>query len=378
MLPSLHRLPQPASTAAPRTRSMTKNDDFYDNYYAKLPDPMRKALLPETLQDLPEDIKKTILTLIEGNPVDLCFSGLQRACANAMRQRVPNVTLQSACNEQFWRLCRTGIDDPNDAQQMAVPYVCNFDIQNFYDSGEIVYNAGGDYNPYDTTGWNDAEHWYRWVRQFGLFCAIEHGTPQLTDDERMDALQALRLFGDSRLTHILPATFRRIAAVDIDKLPDSITRIGGRAFQGCTGIWRMRLPDALQSIGHAAFTDCTNLRRIHLPDGLVDIDVWAFADCTSLKEIALPPAVIDVSEHLFDGCTSLERVYLSPQTRSFGADAFANCTALRGVVLPDSVRHLQYNTFRNCHPDLMLVYEGVAYRANDPNGVYPRVMRQRS
>ena len=96
MLPSLHRLPQPASTAAPRTRSVAQRE-LYDKYYAELPNPMRNALLPKTLQELPEDIKQKILDLIEGDPDDLCFSGLQRACAHAMRQRVPNVTLRDAC-----------------------------------------------------------------------------------------------------------------------------------------------------------------------------------------------------------------------------------------------------------------------------------------
>lgn len=375
MLPSLHRLP--ASTAAPRTRSVAQKE-LYDKYYAELPNPVRDALLSERLQALPDELKQQILDLIEGTPVDLCFSGLQRACANAMRQRVPNANLQHACNEQFWRLCRTGIDDPNDPNQLAVPYVCNFDLEHFYQTGHTVYGAGGDYNPYDTTGWNDAEHWYRWVRQFGLFCAIEHGTPGLTAQERMIALTCLRLFGDGQLTSIKPMTFRNIAAVDIDKLPDSITRIGQRAFQGCRGIWRMRLPDALRHIEDLAFDDCPNLRRVHLPDGLVSIGAWAFSSCTSLKEIALPPAIISVPEHAFDGCSNLETVTLSPQTQSILTAAFRDCTSLRRVELPDSLRFLKYDmAFRDCDPALVLVYEGRSYYANDPNGVYPQLRRER-
>ena len=379
MLPSLHRLRQQPTTTT-TTDMMPASPSSISAREAEkgVPKPVRDVLLPAGVlrEELPNDIKEMIRQLIEGMPVDLCRSGLQRACANAMRQPVPNEDLQRACDAEFHALCQTGIDDPNNVYQVARPYLCNLVLDA---QGAWVTGPGGDYNPYDMTGWNEAEAMYRWVRQFGLFCAIEHARINVVDMlQRRRALRTLRAFGNSQLYHIPDDAFRNFPALDIDKLPDSILEIGNRAFMFCRGIWRMRLPDGLLRIRSGAFSDCTNLRRINLPDSLTRIEPHAFHNCRSLKEIALPPNIDIIDDGVFMGCTNLETVTLSPQTQQIKMGAFADCTALRRVELPDSMRFLQYNQgFYNCHPDLVLVYEDREYPANDQYGVYPQVMRQR-
>lgn len=379
MLPSLHRLPQPASTTTDMMPALPSSISAREAE-KDVPKPVRDVLLPAGVlrEELPNDIKEMIRQLIEGMPVDLCRRGLQRACANAMRQPVPNEDLQRACDAEFHALCQTGIDDPNEPNQVALPYLCNLVL----DAATLAWvtGPGGDYNPYDMTGWNEAEAMYRWVRQFGLFCAIEHarGYNAVSQLERRLALRTLRAFGNSQLHRIPDDAFRNFPALDIDKLPDSILEIGNRAFMFCRGIWRMRLPDGLIRIRSGAFADCTNLRRINLPDSLTRIEPHAFYNCPSLKEIALPPNIHIIEDGVFMGCTNLETVTLSPQTQTIRRRAFADCTALRRVELPDSMRFLQYNQgFNNCHPDLVLVYEGLEYPATDQNGVYPQVMRRR-
>ena len=332
------------------------------------PKPVRDVLLPAAgglREELPNDIKEMILQRIEGMPVDLCRSGLQRACANAMRQTVPNEDLQHACDAEFHALCQTGIDDPNNVHQVARPYLCNLvrDAQ-----GAWVTGPGGDYNPYDMTGWNDAEAMYRWVRQFGLFCAIEHvRTTNHTTLQRQAALSTLRAFGTPQLHRIPDGVFSRFPALDIDKLPDSILEIGSNAFDLCLGIWRMRLPDGLIHIRGAAFGECRNLRRINLPDSLMSIERHAFYHCRSLKEIALPPNIHIIDFGVFTKCTNLETVTLSPQTQQIRGGAFADCTALRRINLPDSLTSIEPRAFRNCRslkeialpPNIHIIYNGV-------------------
>ena len=39
-------------------------------------------------------------------------------------------------------------------------------------------------------------------------------------------------------------------------IPDSVTRIGGWAFSGCTGLTSIVIPDSVTSIGDWAFSGC--------------------------------------------------------------------------------------------------------------------------
>ena len=66
-------------------------------------------------------------------------------------------------------------------------------------------------------------------------------------------------------------------------IPKSVTKIGVRAFYGCTGLTSIIIPDSVKKIGHLAFYGCTSLTSIVLPK--VELKKDVLAGCTSLKEI---------------------------------------------------------------------------------------------
>jgi hypothetical protein len=47
-------------------------------------------------------------------------------------------------------------------------------------------------------------------------------------------------------------------------IPDSVTKIGDRAFAGCTSLTSISIPDSVTSIGDSAFDGCTSLTSVSL------------------------------------------------------------------------------------------------------------------
>ena len=95
---------------------------------------------------------------------------------------------------------------------------------------------------------------------------------------------------------------------------NGVTRIGVRAFYGCTGLTSITIPDSVTSIGNSAFYGCTGLTSITIPDSVTDIGANAFRDCTGLTSITIPDSVTNI-----------------------GANAFRDCTGLTSITIPDSV-----------------------------------------
>ena len=50
-----------------------------------------------------------------------------------------------------------------------------------------------------------------------------------------------------------------------------VTRIGIRAFKGCTGLTAITIPNSVTSIGDEAFEDCTGLTAITIPNSVTSI-----------------------------------------------------------------------------------------------------------
>ena len=59
----------------------------------------------------------------------------------------------------------------------------------------------------------------------------------------------------------------------------SVTRIGNRAFQYCTGLTSVTIPNSVTIIGDAAFTGCVGLTSITIPNSVTSIGMGAFQYC---------------------------------------------------------------------------------------------------
>lgn len=94
-------------------------------------------------------------------------------------------------------------------------------------------------------------------------------------------------------------------------IPNSVHRIGGRAFRGCTNLTSITIPESVTVIEHAAFDECTCLASVSMGNALDSIEAFAFYDCSSLTSITIPKSVTYVGRNAFSGCSSLDTLHFN-------------------------------------------------------------------
>ena len=172
------------------------------------------------------------------------------------------------------------------------------------------------------------------------------------------------LIGDSKLTTI--------------HIPDSVTNIGERAFQGCNYLSSIHIPDGVTSIENRAFFSCGSLTSIHIPDSVTSIGECAFSGCQKLTSITLPQGVKTINGESFSGWSgelivksddficedgvlfdkykrrlivyrSKNKEYEVPNSvTSIGDSAFSDCNNLTSIHIPDSVTSIGDRAFYGC------------------------------
>lgn len=68
----------------------------------------------------------------------------------------------------------------------------------------------------------------------------------------------------------------------------------------------VKVPDGVTAIGDRAFEGCSRLTGIVLPEGVTDIGVSAFRNCTCLKSVILPQSLKRIGKYAFMGCRELQ------------------------------------------------------------------------
>lgn len=151
-------------------------------------------------------------------------------------------------------------------------------------------------------------------------------------------------------------------------LPETVTRIGDYAFEGCS-FYSFIVPDGVVSVGTAAFKKCYCLSTITIPNSVTNIGAEAFYSCpithielpeklekissgtffgSGLTFIHIPENVKVVEDGAFEGCQQLESVTISEGLVSIGAGAFTFCQRLKSVVFPKSMRTIGTSAFESC------------------------------
>ena len=84
-------------------------------------------------------------------------------------------------------------------------------------------------------------------------------------------------------------------------LPDSITLIGGSAFDNCYNLKSITLPKSLKTLAPNCFDSCKSLTEVTIPEGVTYIGTDAFMYCTNLKNISLPSGITRIGQNAFYG-----------------------------------------------------------------------------
>lgn len=143
------------------------------------------------------------------------------------------------------------------------------------------------------------------------------------------------------------------AGVTSITLPNTITAIGDRAFEGCSKLTSMDLSKTkTTTIGTSAFASCGNLGTIILPTTLTIIGTSAFKDDTNLRSVQnLEKTIVSIiNKNAFLECKNLSSVKLPQTLSTLGESAFEGCSNLTAVsgFENTAVKILEARTFANC------------------------------
>ena len=141
-------------------------------------------------------------------------------------------------------------------------------------------------------------------------------------------------------------------------IPDTVTTIGERAFDGCRQLKEIVIPDSVTSIGRRAFMDCKVLAKVVIPAGC-SIGEEAFLRCTKLTTAGLKGTgkgkgysveflwTEAIPENAFSGMAKLKTVVLPETIKVIGKNAFKGCKSLENINLPEGVK-CDKKTFKDC------------------------------
>lgn len=132
-----------------------------------------------------------------------------------------------------------------------------------------------------------------------------------------------------------------------------VTEIGDEAFMNCSSLFNVTLPDTIEKIGARAFKSCA-FSSFTIPESVTEIGYGAFGMCASLKEIVIPEAVTKIDALAFGYCSNLETVVIKSEISELLQKTFVNSykvnagqtytsTSLKTVYLPASLEKIYFN-----------------------------------
>ena len=188
------------------------------------------------------------------------------------------------------------------------------------------------------------------VTEIGEFAFVDEDgwKRMLLDDEAYDAPPVETL--------VIPDGVRRIGTYALAycgnirevSIPNSVTEIGERAFEGCEALERVKLPEGLRAVGDSVFFLCESLRSVAFPEGLEEIGPNAFNGCDGLARITLPRELKRIGDCAFIYCKSLKEIAIPEGVEEIGESAFGYCDRLERAALPRGLKRLGNDAFKGC------------------------------
>ena len=141
--------------------------------------------------------------------------------------------------------------------------------------------------------------------------------------------------GKTETTYTVPATvttietsaFMKCTALTQVTLPEGLTNISNRSFEGCTAL--------VTDMANRTFYGCTSLTEVTLPDGLTKIELFTFYGCSALEKVTLPEGITYIGDKAFYKCSGLtEMTVLATTPPTVGTDVFLNVSRTIPVYVP--------------------------------------------
>ncbi len=153
------------------------------------------------------------------------------------------------------------------------------------------------------------------------------------------------------VTEIGDSAFRYCYA-DHVSLPETVTRIGKSAFEGCAYLQSAEIPASCEVIGASAFEDCERLESITVPETVREIGAHAFDGTRyylqrDINYIILGDGILcHWDDSVIDG--EAAEITIPGGVKTVGVEVFAERETLKTVHIPASVTRIQAGAFRGC------------------------------
>ena len=184
----------------------------------------------------------------------------------------------------------------------------------------------------------------------------------ITNHNNINA-EVVNIYGGNSADFVIRAgTLKKYnGASTVVVIPNSVTSIGVKAFDGCIGLTSVTIPDSVTSIGERAFYGCSSLTNITVnennksyssADGVLfnkdKTELMQYAIGNTRTSYTIPNSVTSIGYHAFEGCNSLTSVTIGNSMTIIGYHAFEGCNSLTSVTIPDSVTSICEDAFKDC------------------------------
>lgn len=177
-------------------------------------------------------------------------------------------------------------------------------------------------------------------------------------DNAFEDCDLLKITFPSSLVKIGDDAFKSCTGLSQIFIPGNISQIASGCFSGCKRLSSIKVSKNNQfydSRGNcnAIIETATNklvqgCYNTWIPDNITKIGTKAFEGCDCFSSMVIPNSVIEIEAHAFAQCYNLEEVVLSDSITKIGEGAFSN-TCLSSLIIPSSLTQMDFPYFDNKH-----------------------------
>ena len=128
-------------------------------------------------------------------------------------------------------------------------------------------------------------------------------------------------------------------------IPETVTSIGSELFLGCDNLKKITVPESITKLPSNAFSNL-NITSVSLPDTLTSIGSLAFNDCDKLSAITIPSSVTEIGSFAFSD-TPIKKVFIPKSVQKYGTYIFSNCKYLEEIEIENGSDNYGYNNFND-------------------------------
>ena len=228
--------------------------------------------------------------------------------------------------------------------------------------------------------------------------------------QNLTTLKVLRFAPNSKIKEIGYNAFRGCTNLKYAVIPQSVTKIGNRAFESCSSELMIYCEAETRPSGYyesqygsywygsadmvwygmVDYIETENYKFGVKIDGTLSISKYlgsdanvvipenyngksitsiggcAFEGKNRMKSVTLPSTLTRISWNAFENCSQLKEIHVPNKVTEIGENAFQGCTNLKYAVIPQSVTKIGNRAFESCSSELMIYCEA----ETRPSGYY--------